>query len=96
MRANIELDSTAKYVRAKEKVERIKKFYGNLTSYCVVIPALAIFNYITSNRLSWVFFPAIGWGIGILFHAMEVFDLNPILGKNWEEKKIKEFMNRKN
>ncbi len=96
MRANIELDSTAKYVRAKEKVERIKKFYGNLTSYCVVIPALAIFNYITSNRLSWVFFPAIGWGIGILFHAMEVFDLNPILGKKWEEKKIKEFMNRKN
>ncbi len=96
MRTNIEIDSNAKYVRAKEKVDKIKKFYGNLTSYCVIIPALAIFNYLTSNRLSWVFFPSIGWGIGILFHAMEVFDLNPILGKNWEEKKIKELMNRKN
>jgi hypothetical protein len=25
---------------------------------------------------------------------MEVFDYNPFLGKNWEEKKIREFMEK--
>ena len=93
MRTNIEYDNNAKYVSAKEKVEKIKKFYGNLTSYCVIIPALAIFNLLT-NDFPWVIFPAIGWGLGVIFHGMEVFGYNPLLGKNWEEKKIKEFMKR--
>ena len=26
-----------KYLRAKDRVERLKKFYGNLTSYVMVI-----------------------------------------------------------
>ena len=27
-----------KYLRAKERVEKMKGFYANLISYCVVIP----------------------------------------------------------
>ena len=87
-------DKTNSYLRAKEKVKQLKGFYGNLTSYCVVIPALAVFNWLTKSDFPWVIFPAIGWGIGLLFHGMEVFGYNPMLGKNWEEKKIKEFMKR--
>jgi hypothetical protein len=32
----------------------------------------------------------LGWGIGILSHALQVFGI----GKNWEEKKIKELMEK--
>jgi hypothetical protein len=87
-------DKSNSYLRAKDKVKELKGFYGNLTSYCIVIPSLAVFNFLSTSNFPWVIFPTIGWGIGLLFHGMEVFGYNPILGKNWEERKIKEYMNR--
>ncbi|MEL6918771.1 MAG: 2TM domain-containing protein [Bacteroidota bacterium] len=81
-----------KYVRAKEKVEAIKGFYKNLTSYGIVIPILAFLNYLTIS-FPWVIFPAVGWGFGLFMHGMETYDYRLILGKGWEERKIKEYMN---
>lgn len=82
-----------RYQKAKEKVEAIKGFYGNLIAYCLVIPALCVLNYWTTSW-PWVIFPALGWGFGLLMHGMEAFGYNPLLGKNWEEKKIKQLMER--
>lgn len=82
-----------KYLRAKEKVECLKKFYGNLTSYLLVISFLAILNYYTNEwRYMWFLWAAFGWGIGLVFHALKTFDLNPFFGRDWEERKIKELM----
>ncbi|MEO0527329.1 MAG: 2TM domain-containing protein [Bacteroidota bacterium] len=81
-----------KYVRAKEKVEAIKGFYKNLTSYGIVIPILAFLNYLTIS-FPWVIFPAVGWGFGLFMRGMETYDYRLILGKGWEERKIKEYMN---
>ncbi len=83
--------SDKRYQKAKERVEEIKGFYGNLTAYCVVIPFLAWLNF-RSTGFPWVIFPALGWGFGLLMHGMEAFGYNPLWGKNWEEKKIKELM----
>jgi len=77
------------YQRAKDKVEQLKGFYGNLISYCVVIPVLIIINLNTSN-FQWFWFPMLGWGMGLTFHALETFGY----GKSWEERKIKELMNK--
>ncbi|GGD58652.1 2TM domain-containing protein [Muriicola marianensis] len=86
-------DKENKYLRAKERVERLRKFYSNLTSYVVVISALALINYYTNEwRYMWFLWAAFGWGIGILFHAIGTFDLNPFFGRSWEQRKIKEFM----
>ncbi len=82
-----------RYRKAKERVECIKGFYSNLTAYSIVIPILAYFNYVTSD-FPWVIFPAIGWGIGIVGHWMNAYDRNPILGRGWEERKIKELMDK--
>ena len=79
------------YLRAKKRVEEIKGFYGNLTTYLIVIPFLAWINYMTTD-FPWVIFPAVGWGLGVIVHGMEAFGYNPLLGKNWEERKIREFM----
>ncbi len=82
-----------KYIRAKERVDELKKFYANLWSYIMVISALAIINYLINEfHYMWFLWAAFGWGIGILFHALRTFDLNPLFGKNWEERKIKELM----
>jgi len=80
-----------RYQKDKEQVEAVKGFYGNLISYCVVLPVLAILNYSTTS-FPWVLFPAVGWGFGVALHGMEVFGYNPLLGKNWEERKIQKYM----
>ena len=77
------------YQRAKDKVEQLRGFYGNLISYCVVIPFLIFINLRTSN-FQWFWFPMLGWGMGLTFHALETFGY----GKSWEERKIKELMNK--
>jgi len=82
-----------RYERARERVEAIKSFYGNLTSYIIVIPLLAYLNYLTTDFL-WAIFPAVGWGLGLIAHGMEAFGYNPFLGKSWEQKKIKEYMEK--
>ena len=82
-----------KYLRAKERVECLKKFYGNILSYIVVISFLAILNYwINEWRYMWFLWAALGCGIGIIFHAIKTFNLNPFFGKDWEKRKIKEIM----
>ena len=78
------------YQRAKDKVEQLKGFYGNLISYCVVIPVLIIINLQSSNNFQWFWFPMLGWGMGLTFHALETFGY----GKSWEERKINELMNK--
>lgn len=77
------------YQRAKDKVEQLKGFYGNLISYCIVIPFLIFINLRTSN-FQWFWFPMLGWGMGLTFHALETFGY----GKSWEERKIRELMNK--
>jgi len=84
-----------RYQKAKEQVDAVKGFYGNLISYCVVLPVLAIVNYNTTG-FPWVIFPAAGWGFGVVVHGMEVFGYNPLLGKNWEERKIQKYMDDEN
>jgi sensor histidine kinase YesM len=80
------------YVRAVEKVEKLKEFYQNVASYCIVIPFLVFINLYTSPQFHWFWFPMFGWGIGVLFHGLDVYNYNPFLGSNWESKKIKELM----
>jgi hypothetical protein len=79
------------YLKAKERVEKLKGFYGNLISYCTVIPILIIIN-MNSGGFQWFWFPMMGWGMGVCFHALETFGY----GKAWEEKKIQEILNKGN
>ncbi|WP_420602200.1 2TM domain-containing protein [Flagellimonas sp.] len=87
------LNKESRYIKAKERVDELKKFYANLWSYIMVISALALINYLTNEfRYMWFLWAAFGWGIGLAFHAIGTFNLNPFFGKRWEERKIKEFM----
>ena len=84
----------SKYVRAVKRVEKLKEFYQNLASYCIVIPFLIFINLRFSPGFYWFWFPMFGWGIGLTFHFLEVNNYNVFLGKNWEEKKIEQLMKK--
>lgn len=80
------------YVRARKHVEELKEFYYSLISYCIVIPFLIFINLKTSSNYHWFWWPMFGWGMGLCFQAYKVFVNNSVLGRNWEERKIDEFM----
>ena len=86
--------SESSYIRAKERVKDLREFYGSLLAYCIVIPLLWYINYEYFHYIWWAIFPTLGWGLGLAFHAYRVFVRNAILGKQWEERKIQEFMDR--
>jgi len=84
----------SKYIRARKKVEEIKGFYWSLFSYFIVIPFLFFIWYkITPYTIQWFWFPMFGWGIGLVFQGLSAFG-NPIFGDDWEERKIKELMDK--
>ena len=84
------LSENTEFNRAKKRVQALKGFYGNLTSYCIIIPALIFINLTFSPQYQWFWFSLIGWGIGLSIHAFTVFGY----GYNWEERKIQELLNK--
>ena len=88
------LEDRFAYERARKKVKEIRSFYINLTCYCIVIPALIAINLIYTPEYLWFFFSMAGWGAGLLIHAMVTFNFMPFLSRDWEERKLKEFMEK--
>lgn len=94
----------AKLRRAKKRVEELKGFYWHLAAYLVVNLFISL-SKISRNVVAgenffdgffdfgtfamWLF-----WGIGLAFHAAKVFSLNPIFGKDWEERQIQKFIEK--
>jgi len=83
-----------KYLMAKKKVENIKGFYGNLIVFIAVNIVLVIINLSTSPNHLWFYWPLMWWGLGVVFHGLKGFEIFPGFGKEWEEKKIKELMEK--
>ena len=81
------------YMRALNHVDELKGFYYGLISYCLVIPFLIFINYKTNWGFQWFWFPMFGWGIGISIHAFKVFINDGAFGRNWEKRKMEEYMN---
>jgi hypothetical protein len=82
------------YERARKRVEELKSFYSHLLVYLAVNAGLFLLNIITSPKHLWFYWPLIGWGIGLTIHGLSVFGTQNLLGKDWEEKKIRELMEK--
>lgn len=81
-------------IEAKKKVQRIKKFYAHLTSYIMVNTFLIMLNLITSSQFMWSMIVLFAWGIGLVSDAMKTYNYNLFLGKDWEDKKIREYVEK--
>lgn len=88
-----------KYERAQKKVKEIKGFYTHLTVYLLInifliLAQMGILNGTFHFGMpAWSYFTTpFFWGIGLMFHGLYVFKDSFGFLKNWEERKIKEFM----
>ena len=83
------------YEKAREKVKALKEFYGHVFSFTIVNIFLAAVNYYTNEwAYAWFLWVTFSWGIGLIFNALKVFELNPFYNRDWEERKIKEYMEK--
>jgi hypothetical protein len=85
------------YIRARKKLDKLKGFYWHLASYIVVNAFLIILIAVNTSGNIWnfgTFATAFFWGIGLFFHFLGVFGSDFIFGKNWEERKINDLMDK--
>lgn len=80
------------YLSAQKRIKELKGFYFSLVLYILIIPFLIFINYKTSWDFQWFWFPMFGWGLGLIIGAFKVFVHNGVFGRNWEKRKIEEFM----
>ena len=85
------MDEEESYKKAKKRAGELRGFYEHLIAYVAVNIMLVIINLVTSPDALWFYWVTVFWGIGVIGHAIGVFGK---LGKNWEEKKIKELMEK--
>jgi hypothetical protein len=94
-----------KYLKAKKRVEKIKGFYIHFGIYIaanIFISGIIIYGITYDDNESYreafsnfgVYSTWIFWGIGVFFHWLGVFGFNSFFGKNWEENKLKEIMDK--
>jgi hypothetical protein len=88
------MDEQDRYARAKSRVDEIRGFYMHLAAYIAVNLLLFGINMVTSPGTLWFFWVTIFWGVGLIFHALGVFVGGRVLGRDWEERKIQEIMER--
>jgi hypothetical protein len=80
-----------KFARAKRQVEAIKGFYIHLIIFVLVLALLTVINYATGSPwwVQWVF---LGWGVGVVGHAIGVYGRSPRMFEDWERRKLKKLM----
>ena len=61
------------YLKTKKRVEDRMGFYIHLMVFLLVNTFLTILNLTFSRDYFWVIWPMIGWGSGLLIHALRTF-----------------------
>lgn len=87
------MDENERYERARKRVENLKAFYTHFTVFILVNIMLFTINMLNDPGHWWFIYPLGGWGIGLVAHGLSVFSFG-FFGPEWEEKKIKEYMEK--
>jgi len=93
------MNSNLKYIMAKNRVERTKRYYNHLFIYIIVNLVITGFK-VSDNLDSWdsfineiftinVLSVWCVWGIVLLIHTLAYF-----FGQNWEDRKIAALMEK--
>lgn len=104
------METNKKIIRVKKRLEEIKEFYKHILVYIIINVVFSFlcykFNIIVkifeglsiTNNISEI---SIGkyslwflWGIILIIDFFRVFGFRKMFGREWESKKVKEFMNQ--
>jgi cytochrome b561 len=75
--------------QAIKRLEKRSEFWGHLAVYLVVNALIVTVWFLVSDGgFFWPLFPLFGWGIGLLFHAVDAFR------RPYSEERIRREMDR--
>jgi len=74
--------------KAVERLQAKREFLAHLLAYVLVNVLLVVIWAVTGAGFFWPIFPILGWGIGLAFHAWDVYAKEP------NEEKIRREMDR--
>ncbi len=83
----------AAYRRAHHRMRVVQAFYAHLMIYITINLALFFIDTFTGNG-TWFFWPVLFWGAFIALHASYTFHWVPVFTREWEQRKIREIMER--
>lgn len=91
-------ENTARYLIAEKRVKKLKALYIHAVVYVLVNLFIIAGNVqsgfpLTDMKNYWT---SIFWGIGLLVHAASVLLPNMLFGRDWEERKIRELIEKEN
>ncbi len=100
MRGNEMTDRSVLQVSMEEQaamryVERLKGFYYHAVSYFLVMCGLFVINYLSNPEYIWVWWSALGWGLGLASHGISVYQPFKLFGPEWERCQIEKRLGRK-
>lgn len=92
------------FIKARKQVDSLKGYYRHVLIYLVVNIFVSINKIVDHLSNGDSMFDAIFdystfalwlvWGIGLAIHSIRIFGPDVFFNKNWEERKIRDYMNK--
>ena len=89
---NSETGISADETAAMEYVKGLKEFWSNALMYVVFV---VVFMVTFGPDHPFIFWGAIGWGIGVLLHGLTAYEVINVFSPRWERKLIEKRLGRK-
>lgn len=80
--------------RVIEEIRQLKNFYVHLVLFVVIIGGLAALDYFVTPDDLWIQYVIMGWGGGLIIHAIYLFGIGQSFGKEWEQREFEKRMRR--
>ena len=81
-------------ILALAHVRKVKGFYMQVLYYLVTIAFLAAINLTTYPEYWWFVWPALGWGLSVIFYGLRCFDMSPFFNAAWEKRQVEKHLGR--
>jgi len=82
------------HAKAKKTVEKKISFYTHLGVYLGVCTLITILNLTIAGEYFWAKWPIIGWGTGVIIHALFTFVFNSDSESGAKERMIEKEMQK--
>jgi len=89
-----DITQNARYREARRHARNLRGWYIHALIYVLVIGGLFALNLVQNPGRIWAGWSAFGWGLGVLAHGASVFIGPNYFGAEWEERKIREYLEK--
>lgn len=90
----MEGDDVSEEMEIREQVRAEGAFRKHVLIYVLVMALLTGIDLMTSPGIFWAIWPMLGWGVGVVMHALFVYSHLSPFGKDWERSQIEERLAR--